>query len=104
MSVIEFPEKSTRNLVGGITGRDGYLVLQSLGYAIVTIEKLPRKQQEWTNKEQMKTLLHVWSEGRSDYFLDNARHHIDWGPRSASSAMTDVLDLQCNCRLCAMHD
>jgi hypothetical protein len=60
-----------------ITGRDGYLVLQALAYTILTIEALPEKQQEWSNKEQMKTLLEVWSRGHSEDFLDNARCHID---------------------------
>ena len=60
-----------------ITGRDGYLVLQALAYTILTIEALPEKQQEWSNKEQMKELLHVWSRGKSEHYFDNARHHLD---------------------------
>jgi len=60
-----------------ITGRDGYLVLQALAYSILTIEALPEPQQEWSNKEQMKELLKVWSRGGSEDFLDNARHHIN---------------------------
>ena len=59
-----------------ITGRDGYLVLQALAYTILTIEALPEKQQEWSNKEQMRKLLEVWSRGHSEDFLDNARYHI----------------------------
>jgi hypothetical protein len=103
MSVIRFPKKSTRDAARSITGRDGYLVLQALAYAIVTIERLHKKQQELLNKEQMKTLLDVWSrgqaddflekarchvtgwsEGRSDYFLDNARRHIEGSPSHRS--------------------
>ena len=60
-----------------ITGRDGYLVLQALAYTILTIEALPEPQQEWSNKEEMKQLLRVWSRGTSEDFLDNARHHIN---------------------------
>jgi hypothetical protein len=60
-----------------ITGRDGYLVLQALAYTILTIEALPEPQQEWSNKEQMKELLKVWSRGCSEDFFDNARHHIN---------------------------
>jgi hypothetical protein len=58
-----------------VTGRDGYLVLQALAYAITTIEGLPEDRQEYSNKEQMKRLLDIWS--RSDpYYLDNAQCHI----------------------------
>jgi hypothetical protein len=65
-----------RRQLASITGRDGYLVLQALAYAILTIEKLPTKQQEQSNKEQMEKLLDVWSEGYADYFLDGARFHM----------------------------
>jgi hypothetical protein len=60
-----------------ITGRDGYLVLQALAYTILTIEGLPEKKQEYSNKEQMKTLLDVWSRGHSKDFFDSARFHLN---------------------------
>ena len=47
-----------------LTGRDGYLVLQALAYAITTIEALPEDWQERSNAEQMKQLLDSW--GRSN--------------------------------------
>ena len=72
------------------TGRDGYLVLQALAYTILTIEALPESQQEWSNKEQMKTLLEVWSRGHSEDFLDNARDHIDGGKWSAFPAYIEL--------------
>ena len=75
MSINSHSEKSTRQ-PASITGRDGYLVLQALAYTILTIEALPDRWQEWSNKEQMKKLLEVWSRGHSEDFLDNARHHI----------------------------
>jgi len=60
-----------------VTGRDAYLVLQAFAYAILTIEALPEVQQEWSNKEDMKTLLHAWSRGHSRDFLTCARRHIE---------------------------
>jgi hypothetical protein len=77
--VVNLAEKSTtprRPKRVSVTGRDGYLVLQALAYTILTIEALPDRWQEWSNKEQMKKLLHVWSRGYADHFLENARHHI----------------------------
>ena len=47
-----------------VTGRDGYLVLQALAYAIATIDELPVDRQERSNREQMLQLLDTW--GRSD--------------------------------------
>lgn len=58
-----------------LTGRDGYLVLQALAYAITTIEALPEDWQERSNAEQMKQLLDSW--GRSNpYYIENAQRHI----------------------------
>jgi hypothetical protein len=89
MSIVSFSRKSTRGTrgskAGGITGRDGYLVLQAFAYAILTIERLPDEQQEWSNKEQMKILLDLWSRGHSEDFLDNARFHIDRSGRIANA-------------------
>jgi hypothetical protein len=82
MSISFCSEKSTRQSAS-VTGRDGYLVLQALAYTILTIEALPEPQQEWSNKEQMKTLLEVWSRGHSEDFLDNAQYHIDGDNSSA---------------------
>jgi hypothetical protein len=36
-----------------ITGRDGYIELQALAYAIVAIELRPTRYQEWSNREDM---------------------------------------------------
>jgi hypothetical protein len=62
-----------------VTGRDVYLVLQALAYTIRTIEALPEDRQEFSNKEQMKILLDVWSRGRAEDFLTSAQRHIDGG-------------------------
>jgi hypothetical protein len=44
-----------------VTGRDGYIVCKALTYAIETIEALPKKWQEWSDKEDMITLLEAIS-------------------------------------------
>src|SRR5205823_5474981 len=63
-----------RRQPASVTGRDGYLVLQALAYTILTIEALPKCQQEWSNKEDMKALLHVLSRGDSEYYPRQAPH------------------------------
>jgi hypothetical protein len=40
-----------------VTGRDDYIMLQALAYAITAIEQRPERFQEWSNKEDMKLLL-----------------------------------------------
>jgi hypothetical protein len=74
--VVEMTNSKSRGSPQSITGRDGYLVLQALAYTILTIEALPDRWQEWSNKEQMKKLLHLWTRGHPEGFLENARHHI----------------------------
>ena len=74
--VVEMTNSKSHGSPQSITGRDGYLVLQALAYTILTIEALPDRWQEWSNKEQMRKLLEVWSRGHSEDFLDNARYHI----------------------------
>jgi hypothetical protein len=53
-----------------------HLTLQALAYTILTIEALPEWQQEWSNKEDMKIVLHHWSKGNSELYLDDAWRHI----------------------------
>jgi hypothetical protein len=57
--------------VRGITGRDGYIMMKALASAIITIEQLPPKRQERSDKEDMKALLH--HHARSNF----AQHHLD---------------------------
>jgi hypothetical protein len=68
-----------------VTGRDAYLVLQALAYTILTIEALPERQQELSNKEQMKKLLDVWSRDHARDFLDNAERHMNCGRNPQAS-------------------
>lgn len=76
-----------------VTGRDGYLVLQALAYAIATIDELPVDRQERSNREQMLQLLDTW--GRSDpYYLENARRHISGRPQPVTGWSDNVLNLR----------
>ena len=40
-----------------ITGRDSLIVAKALAYAIESIERLPQRWQEWSDKEDMVLLL-----------------------------------------------
>jgi hypothetical protein len=74
---------------GPITGRghmrDLYVLCKALAYAIETIEKLPPRWQEWSDKEDMKLLLdHMTSNPgiglTSEYYHLIARSHIEHRP------------------------
>lgn len=43
---------------GGITGRDNYIILKALAYAIAVIEALPIERQEGSDCADMRDLLH----------------------------------------------
>lgn len=40
-----------------ITGRDDFIFVKALAYAIATIERLPSERQEWSDCEDMRDLL-----------------------------------------------
>jgi len=40
-----------------VTGRDRDLIIQALLYALTTIEQLPPNRHEWSDAEDMRTLL-----------------------------------------------
>ena len=42
-----------------VTGRDGYIMIQALCYAIAAIERLPEHRQEGSNHADMIELLHA---------------------------------------------
>lgn len=49
-----------------ITGRDNYILAQALAYAIETIDRLPPRLQEKSNREDMEELLrHLITDDRS---------------------------------------
>jgi hypothetical protein len=61
----------------GCTGRDCFIVAKSLAYAIEMIENLPEKWQERSDKEDMKRLLWVLTDGDSERFRLGARSHLE---------------------------
>ena len=69
---------NSKSKPANITGRDGYIMLQALAYAIECIEHLPERWQEWSNKEDMKTLLVAYaSQYEADFFRMCACAHIE---------------------------
>jgi hypothetical protein len=74
-----------------ITGRDGYIMCKALAYAIETIERLPTRWQEWSDKEDMKALLTHHGERMfgTEYFYQSARHHIDGAAEEARGNVVD---------------
>jgi hypothetical protein len=60
----------------GVTGRDGYLTLQALAYAIETIDRLPPRWQEWSNMLDMIDLLDMLTPHADEFRLE-ARGHIE---------------------------
>ncbi len=62
---------------GGVTGRDRYLIVQALAYAIECIEHLPLRWQEYSNQQDMIELLDAVTSMRQAHHLRvGARAHI----------------------------
>jgi hypothetical protein len=60
-----------------ITGRDGYIVMRALGYAIVAIGMQLPRWQEWSDRADMLRILEEWeSVPDSSYFITNAAAHL----------------------------
>ena len=62
-----------------ITAPERYVVCRALAYAIVTIERLPKRQHKWSDKEAMMDLLDRFATPGlgSEYFLESAIKQID---------------------------
>jgi hypothetical protein len=60
-----------------ITGRDHTIICKALAYAIVAIEHLPEKWQEWSDKEDMRALLDAMAGEDRDYIITTARSHLE---------------------------
>jgi hypothetical protein len=58
-----------------VTGRDDYLLMQALGYAIEAIDRLPRRWQEASNQKDMIALLNAICY-QPDFFRVGARGHL----------------------------
>ena len=59
-----------------ITGRDNYIILKALAYAIKTIRNLPASRQERADMKDMECLLLYWTRD-FPVFLDEAEAHIN---------------------------
>jgi hypothetical protein len=76
-----------RQPVGGITGRDGYLIAQALIYAIEIIAALPEWRQEKSNQQDMRLLLTAMlSEDTARHMTENVRWHLFNADRESTSA------------------
>jgi hypothetical protein len=61
--------------VGGITGRDNYIVMNALAYAIEAIGRLPKRWQEGSDQDDMIALLNAMS-NQADFYRIGARGHL----------------------------
>ena len=59
-----------------VTGRDNYILMQALGYAIEAIGRLPERWQERSNREDMIELLAAMSDNRRKAEGVEPRAHI----------------------------
>ncbi len=65
-------------IIGGITGRDGYIIGQALAIGIETISSLPESRQERSNCEDMRKLFAaLFSEEMREILTDSARFHLN---------------------------
>jgi hypothetical protein len=60
---------------GSVTGRDGYVVMGALGYAIEAIGRLPERWQESSIRDDMIKLLAAMSD-YPDFYRLTARSHL----------------------------
>jgi hypothetical protein len=63
--------------MGGLTGRDGYIIRQALAYAIETIAALPPEYQEYSNRCDMLAILYA-STGAlmAGHLRENVARHL----------------------------
>jgi len=62
-----------------VTGRDGYILIQALCYAIATIDRLPEHRQEASNHQDMIKLLEAMCPDKRtrDFLFQAAVSHIE---------------------------
>jgi hypothetical protein len=60
---------------GSVTGRDNYIIISALAYAIEAIDRLPQRWQEWSDRRDMIALLDAMSD-QPDFFRVGARGHL----------------------------
>jgi hypothetical protein len=60
---------------GSVTGRDNYIIMNALAYAIEAIDRLPQRWQEWSDQKDMIALLDAMSD-QPDFYRIGARGHL----------------------------
>jgi len=50
-----------------LTGRDDYIIIKALAFAIITIERLPERWQPWSDLQDMRKLLFALA---GDYYAE----------------------------------
>jgi len=55
-----------------VTGRDNYIIMSALAYAIEAIDRLPQRWQEWSDQKDMIALLDAMSD-QPDFYRIGAR-------------------------------
>lgn len=70
---------SDKSITGRGPMRDRLILCNALAYAILTIERLPERQQEYSNKEDMKVMLDHFGSGflGVEHWMEVARNHMD---------------------------
>jgi hypothetical protein len=58
-----------------VTGRDRYIIVNALAYAIEAIDRLPQRWQERSDQKDMIALLDAMSD-QPDFFRIGARGHL----------------------------
>jgi hypothetical protein len=60
-----------------MTVRETYVMAKALAYAIKTIEALPRRWQEYSDKEDMKLILHKHFSVFEPIVIGEVEHHLN---------------------------
>jgi hypothetical protein len=60
---------------GSVTGRDNYIMMNALAYAIEAISRLPEQWQERSDQKDMIALLDAMSD-EADFYRIGARGHL----------------------------
>jgi hypothetical protein len=60
---------------GSVTGRDRYIILNALAYAIEAISRLPEQWQERSDQSDMIALLDAMTD-EADFYRVGARGHL----------------------------
>jgi hypothetical protein len=64
------------DMINPTAPRERYVSAVALAYAVTIIESLPRRWQEWSDKEDMKVILHKCYPEWEWLALQSARRHL----------------------------